>query len=389
MISRYAVWRGLVVATAAILLACLSVPAQEQGSVQPEKPSGSPPASKPAAKSAGAGKSAPSKDAAETPAVNEDNAYAVYEVGPDGRTVKVVKGRDVFDEEPATPKAPAASAGEGAGNSEEPPSTEPATPPPPPKHREFRSDARMAEDAWAVAVGYTEGLPDFMVEELVWRYQGQGSNPDWRAVDWVTVDVRSVDGRESYTNIRLKGKPAKEEQLIDKGSWSSGEYSSTLLDLFSPATAAVFQFEGVTTIATTGVRKYTYRVAKDHSHWRIDVEGDKIQPAYKGTVFVDPRSMRVMRIEMQAVNLPSDYPLDTVEGDIDYGLARIGSDYYLMPIKAENLACQRGTPYCSLNRIEFRNYRKFTAESTIDTVDSTVDFGGAGSPPPAEKKKPF
>jgi hypothetical protein len=34
-------------------------------------------------------------------------------------------------------------------------------------------------------------------------------------------------------------------------------------------------------------------------------------------------------------------------------------------VEAEVLSCQRGTSICSRNKIEFRNYRKFGAESNI------------------------
>jgi hypothetical protein len=32
---------------------------------------------------------------------------------------------------------------------------------------------------------------------------------------------------------------------------------------------------------------------------------------------------------------------------------------------AENLACMRGSRTCSKNAIAFKNYRKFTADSTV------------------------
>ncbi len=42
---------------------------------------------------------------------------------------------------------------------------------------------------------------------------------------------------------------------------------------------------------------------------------------------------------------------------------------YLLPVHAETLSCQRGTPYCSRNTIDFRNYKKYTGESTITFGD--------------------
>ena len=41
------------------------------------------------------------------------------------------------------------------------------------------------------------------------------------------------------------------------------------------------------------------------------------------------------------------------------------ANQYLLPVHAENLSCQRGTSYCSKNTIDFRNYHKYTGESSI------------------------
>jgi len=38
---------------------------------------------------------------------------------------------------------------------------------------------------------------------------------------------------------------------------------------------------------------------------------------------------------------------------------------FLLPVDAEVLSCVRGSRLCSRNRIEFRNYRKFGAESSV------------------------
>ena len=52
--------------------------------------------------------------------------------------------------------------------------------------------------------------------------------------------------------------------------------------------------------------------------------------------------------------------------DGDHLGIRLGdAQQYLLPVHSENLSCQRGTLYCSRNVIDFRNYHKYTGESTI------------------------
>ncbi len=93
----------------------------------------------------------------------------------------------------------------------------------------------------------------------------------------------------------------------------------------------------------------------------------------------------MLRIETEAFNLPADFDLDTVEMTVDYGFVRIGGEEYLLPVASENLACWRGSNNCSRNKIEFRNYRKFGAESTIVTTDSEITFDGEEDSPATKR----
>ncbi len=68
----------------------------------------------------------------------------------------------------------------------------------------------------------------------------------------------------------------------------------------------------------------------------------------------------------QAFGFPADFPTDHVESATDYQYTRLGdAKQYLLPVHAETLSCQRGTTYCSRNTIDFRNYHKYTGESSI------------------------
>jgi hypothetical protein len=63
--------------------------------------------------------------------------------------------------------------------------------------------------------------------------------------------------------------------------------------------------------------------------------------------------------------MPRSFPLDTVESAVDYDYTMIGDRKFLLPSHSEALSCERGTGNCSRNVIEFRNYRKFSADTSI------------------------
>jgi hypothetical protein len=80
---------------------------------------------------------------------------------------------------------------------------------------------------------------------------------------------------------------------------------------------------------------------------------------------VDPKTARVLRIEMQARNIPTDFPMDTVESSVEYSYVTIGGTQFLLPVRAESLGCQRGSAECRHNTIDFRNYHEFKSEIKI------------------------
>ncbi len=93
-------------------------------------------------------------------------------------------------------------------------------------------------------------------------------------------------------------------------------------------------------------------------------------------MWIDKETSRVLRIEQQAKNMPLLFPFDTVEQATDYDFVPLGAaGRFLLPAESEALNCERGTSLCARNKIEFRNYRKFGAESNItfgDPADGKV-----------------
>ena len=227
---------------------------------------------------------------------------------------------------------------------------------------------------------YSSQLPNFICREVMTRTIRQSRGGGWHTLDVVEADLVYEDGKEDYRNIRVGGKPQQSGMSELEGSSSTGEFASTLLSLFHPRTDAEFQFVRTTTVNGNEVAVYDFTVRESNSTWNVSADGREAKPAYKGSVWIENESARVRRLEMQAIGLPAYLSLDTVEMYVDYEPVRIGSLEYLLPAASENLACWRGTDKCARNRIEFRNYRKFGAESVIVTTDSDIKFEGEETP---------
>jgi hypothetical protein len=222
----------------------------------------------------------------------------------------------------------------------------------------------LIERAGDAALEFSEKLPNFICEEFMSRFMQRGREKEM-SLDVVSTEIIYDNGHETYRNVKINDRPTDRGMQEIGGSWSTGEFASTLLELFHPDTRAQFRSGGASSISGFSAEVYDFSVQSENSHWILQAGSQTLTPAYGGSVWVDRKTARVLRIEMQARNIPSDFPMDTVESAVDYSTVTIGGASFLLPVRAESLGCQRGTDQCRHNIIDFRNYHEFKSEIKI------------------------
>jgi hypothetical protein len=274
---------------------------------------------------------------------------------------------DTDTNEPGPPKIkrgmPAAKA-DAETEAEDSPASSPGaqsdeTPEPPPVDDPVIVKAKQA------TVTFTEKLPNYVCKEFMARYASSRQPPEWRALDVVSTNIVYEGGHESYRDLAINDKPVHKGMEEMSGAWSTGEFGTMLLDLFAPWTAAEFRLRRRATIAGLEARVYDFEVEHARSHWKVQVASQSMLPAYKGSVWIEPETGQVLRLEIAARALPKEFPVDTVESAVDYERVLIGGKKFLLPVHAETLACERGSSNCTRNAIDFRNYHKFESSSDV------------------------
>ncbi len=272
------------------------------------------------------------------------------------------KGHSVAVEEtsaagpPVAGGAPKAEAGSGDAA---------VAPPAAPSSAGGVSDDQIILDARTNAASLTASLPNFLVQQATTRYFSTGFPAHWQAIDTVTADVAYVDGKEEYRNIAINGTPT-DRPPESTGSWSTGEFATTLEDVLSLATNAHFKRRGPATVGGRACLVFDYQVEQPNSHWTIvSPDQRRYKPAYEGAIWIDSATHNVVRIEQRATAFPRDFPFNRTECTISYSYVRIDQRSYLMPSSSEDIACMSGSGACTRNALAFQNYRKFTTESNV------------------------
>lgn len=214
------------------------------------------------------------------------------------------------------------------------------------------------------AAAYSAGLPDFLAQQATTRFFRSSVIEQWQKLDVVTADVAYRNGKETYSNFAVDGRP-RSQPVDQSGAWSTGEFGTTLEDLLGASTDAKFKLRGQERVAGLNTVAFDFVVSEGNSSWELVAPDQRrFKPGYEGTVWIDRESKRVVKIEQRALGIPSDFPISKVETTLQYGFAAIEAKTYLLPAGGEYVACVNGGA-CTRNVIEFRNFRKFEAESKV------------------------
>lgn len=236
----------------------------------------------------------------------------------------------------------------------------------PSKLPDERSWPEFLEKVRENAIAYSDDLPNFICTQITARSERTFPG-SWRVVDNFVADLTYFEKKENYKIISVADRPAKTSTIENlKGTYSTGEFGTSLLILFHPHTNAKFYLEETDTINGHETVRISYQVPKETAGNTISYNGErKIIAAYRGRCWIDPESFHVVRLEEKSIDIPPDFPITRAERAIDYELRDIGGQKYWLPVRAEILLVEGAVNHYARNVIEFKKYRKYEAEVRI------------------------
>jgi VWFA-related protein len=238
--------------------------------------------------------------------------------------------------------------------------TNPIPPPTPEESQALIADARGR------AVGYKNGLPNFMCVEVTNRSLDATGRGRWKHRDTIAELLRYRDKAETRSVLEVDGKPpVSTDPDTIKGPTSTGEFGGVLDAVFEPSAKADFTWKETDVLGNGTVQVFDYRVAKQNSSFSVrGSNGLEPTVSFHGKAFIDTATRSVRRITLVADDLPKDFPTHATAITVDYDYVVINSHDYLMPISAE-VSLLEGRHEAVLNTIEFRDYRRFGSNVKI------------------------
>ena len=232
---------------------------------------------------------------------------------------------------------------------------------PPPSSEE---QATILNEVREWALNYTSNLPDFICTKVIRRYGDPRGGESWILMDTLTARLSYYEQKEENKLILVNNQMTTQEYGRLGGATSTGEFGSMMRDVFLPATQTRFEWDHWGTLRGRRSLVFKYRVSQLASNWHIEYERKmEIVPAYSGLIYVDRDTHKVLRMTLQAEDIPPSFPVQEARTVLDYDYVDISGRNFLLPLKAE--VRMRADGFTNRNDVEFRLYRKFSTESEI------------------------
>lgn len=239
----------------------------------------------------------------------------------------------------------------------------------------------LIEKSREKALAYTRSLPDFMCSEVISRYSY--SKPEngsilmgraipngikWIPTDKLTVKLSYFQQREEHKLVLLNGKPTDQKYESLAGGIETGEFGGTLQGIFDPATVTCFRWTSWKRVRRQRTAIFAYQVDRAHSRYVVasGTPGDihSAVVGFHGDMEIDRETGEVLHFTYVADDIPRAVNLDEVSTAVDYDFADVGGRSYLLPARCQTEILSPGLSV--RNVMEFREYRKFSADSSIE-----------------------
>jgi hypothetical protein len=217
------------------------------------------------------------------------------------------------------------------------------------------------------ALDYTQSLPDFICSEIIQRHAAPSEGIKlgaWVHTDTLTVKLSYSQKAEGHKLELIDGRHT-DKTFEDVGGYTaSGEFGGVLRTIFDPVSQAAFDLDTWKTLRKHRTAVYQYAVSAANSPYYLRHQNRKAIVGIHGTVEVDPETGEVLHLTYIAYDIPKQLEVDYSSGTVEYDRASVGGKTYLLPARSETEI--HSAEAWARNKTEFRDYRKFSADSVID-----------------------
>jgi len=218
--------------------------------------------------------------------------------------------------------------------------------------------------------------PNYTCLETIERSRRSGKSKRFQLVDALHLEVAVVEGKELFSwpgEREFKDRDLRE--LAPSGAIGNGSFALHARSVFLSGTPLI-TYRGEETIDGRAVSRYDYQVPQFRSGYRIRIGHLEGITGYRGSFWNDIETLDLLRLDVEAMDIPPHLPLRATTDSMRYERVPIGESTFLLP-KSSQMIMEDLDGGQSRNAISFSRCRQYAGESTL-----SFDEAPAGEVPP-------
>ena len=207
-------------------------------------------------------------------------------------------------------------------------------------------------------------LPDYTCLETVERFGRFGAEKPWERADVLKLEVGLSKNKEIYSwHGAGQFSDGELADMVGKGTIGTGHFGLLLKHVFQPG-AAQFTYKGLAEVGETAAHLFDFDVVREKSGYRLRTATGEAVTGFQGSFWVHRENGRLLKLEVQAYDIPDGVELAQADHLISYAPVMLGEAEFMMPELAEmHLVATDGQE--NLNRIRISGCREFQAQSKL------------------------
>jgi hypothetical protein len=210
-------------------------------------------------------------------------------------------------------------------------------------------------------------LPNCSCLETV-RRDHQPAGGVMRPLDTIRLEVLYSRGRELYSSPGDRAFGDNQPMdFVASGTIGNGHFAVFLSEI-SGNGALSYEYKGEEFLSGRRLARYDYRVPVRGSGHTITFPGIRGTVGIKGSFWADPATYDIVRIALEAEEIPPTLPVLVSSTSIDFAHTNLGGADFLLPQTADSRLVKFFGEE-SRNHIEFTHCHLFSAQSSISFGD--------------------
>ncbi|HEV2689679.1 MAG TPA: hypothetical protein VGV35_14045 [Bryobacteraceae bacterium] len=223
-------------------------------------------------------------------------------------------------------------------------------------------------------------MPDYTCLVTIEREVQTPKDRGFKPVDTIRFEIAHAGDRELWAwpgATSFQDTPMT--SMIPNGAFGIGDFALHARNIFVGGYSNM-RFAGPVKLDGRPALRWDYDIPTFGSGWRI-VFGQRAAVAgMSGSFWVDSESLDVLRLDMHAENLPSDFPMTSAVNTIHYARTKTGASFVQLPQSAV-LLIRHDTGELRRNTTEFSHCRQYAGQSSISFDAKLPSSAGAMETP--------